>query len=319
MKWIYMTLKGLLRTIRISLNTFYKGIIMSEKTAFFISTQVTSGEYCYLNMTPENDAEEVVVCGGRELCSTDYRIERRAFSYNAIEFVSAGKGTLRINKNSYELHPGIVFCYGPETPHTIETNPDTPLVKHFIDFTGKELVRLIDTTILGKGIPLYTSRPFRLRNLFENLIEAGNTPSRNRNAQCLLLLKMLILTIDDTAIDTHSAASLAWQTYLRCRQHIEAHFLQIESVEDAASQCNIDKAYLARLFKRFTEESPGKLLVQLKMNKAAELLGNHNMLVKEVAKEVGYIDPYHFSRVFKRVYGIPPETFSHAARRHGLI
>ena len=48
----------------------------------------------------------------------------------------------------------------------------------------------------------------------------------------------------------------------------------------------------------------------------AELLGNQSMLVKEVAEAVGFADPYHFSRVFKRVYGIPPEAFSQTARRH---
>ena len=52
---------------------------MLDKSASFISTQVTSGEYYYLNMTPGKDAREVVVCGGREQCAPDYRIERRTF------------------------------------------------------------------------------------------------------------------------------------------------------------------------------------------------------------------------------------------------
>jgi hypothetical protein len=74
---------------------------MNEKEASFISTQVVSGEYCYLNMTPEANTKATVVCGGRERCSTDYRIERKGFLYQAIEFVSAGRGTLLIGKNSY--------------------------------------------------------------------------------------------------------------------------------------------------------------------------------------------------------------------------
>jgi len=51
------------------------------------------------------------------------------------------------------------------------------------------------------------------------------------------------------------------------------------------------------------------------MGRAADLLSNRNLLVKQVAEELGFSDPYHFSRVFKRVYGIPPETFSQTARR----
>lgn len=289
---------------------------MLDKIASFISTQVTSGEYYYLNMTPEKVTREAVVCGGREQCAPEYRIERRTFKFHAIEFVAAGHGTLSMGGNTYELRPGMIFCYGPRTPHTIETDPEFPLLKHFVDFTGIELIELLRSTRLGLGLPLFTSHPFRIRNILESLMTAGNTQSRYRNIQCTLLLRLLMVTVDDTATDTASASSLAWQTYLRCRQHMERNVLEIESVQDAARQCNIDRAYLARIFKRFAEEPPSQLLARLKMNKAAELLGNRDLLVKEVAEAVGFADPYHFSRVFKRVYGIPPETFTRTARRN---
>jgi len=291
------------------------GINMSETKAPFISTQITSGEYYYLNLNPGKQAGETVVCGGREQCAANYRIERDGFRYPTIEFVAAGKGRLTIHGTRYELRPGMVFHYGPRTPHLIETDPDHPLLKNFVSFTGHELTEMLKHSVFRRGIPLYASRPFRIRSIFENLISTGNVQSRNRDALCVLLLRQLILVADDTAMDAATAASPAWQTYLRCRQHIERNFLEIPTVNDAAQACFVDQAYLARLFKRFADESPLQLLNRVKMNKAAELLGNRNMLVKEVAEAVGFSDPYHFSRVFKRVYGIPPETFSQNARR----
>ncbi len=259
----------------------------------------------------------MVVCGGREQCSPDYRIDRESFKFHTIEFVAAGIGTLSIHGNHYVLRPGMIFHYGPRTPHVIETDPEFPLLKHFVSFTGHELTELLKHTVFRRGIPLYAARPFRIRSIFENLITTGNTQSRNRDALCTLLLRQLILMTDDTAMDAAMAASPAWQTYLRCRQHIERNFQDIATVKEAAGGCFVDQAYLARLFRRFAEESPLQLLNRLKMNKAADLLGNQRLLVKEVAEEVGFADPYHFSRVFKRVYGIPPETFTKTARRHG--
>ena len=288
---------------------------MSEKRAAFISTQVSSGEYYYLNLTPRKNIREAVVCGGREQCAPNYRIERQGFQFHSLEFVAAGKGMLTMDEKVYELRPGMIFHYGPDTPHLIESDPDFPLLKHFVSFTGNDLIHLLEQTVFKEGPPLYAARPFRIRSIFENLITTGNTQSRNRDALCTLLLRQLILLADDTAMDAATAASPAWQTYLRCRQHLERSFLEIATVQQAAQQCFIDQAYLARLFKRFAEESPLQLINRLKMNKAAELLSNRSMLVKEVAEAVGYNDPYHFSRVFKRVYGIPPETFSQVARR----
>jgi AraC-like DNA-binding protein len=36
----------------------------------------------------------------------------------------------------------------------------------------------------------------------------------------------------------------------------------------------------------------------------------------EVAHELGFADQAHFSRVFKRVLGVTPSTYTRSARRH---
>lgn len=290
---------------------------MKENRASFISTQVSNGEYYYLNLTPKKSLPETVVCGGREQCAPAYRIKRSRFKFHCIEFVSSGRGSLTMGGKRYPLRPGAIYCYGPRTPHVIETDPEQPMLKHFVDFAGSALVALLKTTDFLKNRPLYVSRPFRIRSIFENLITTGNTESRNRDALCALLLRQLILSADDCAMDADAAFSPAWQTYLRCRHHIERNYLELPNIGKAAADCFVDQAYLARLFKRFAEESPLQLLTRLKMGRAADLLSTGDQLVKQVAEETGFTDPYHFSRVFKRVYGIPPETFIRAARRTG--
>jgi AraC-like DNA-binding protein len=45
------------------------------------------------------------------------------------------------------------------------------------------------------------------------------------------------------------------------------------------------------------------------MNAAAGQLGLPGALVKNVATDLGYANPYHFSRVFKSVLGLSPESF----------
>jgi AraC-like DNA-binding protein len=68
-------------------------------------------------------------------------------------------------------------------------------------------------------------------------------------------------------------------------------------------------AYLSRLFQRFGHTTPYRFLMRLKMNRATELLVDDGMLVKEVAAKLEFADAFHFSRVFKRVYGLPPGRF----------
>lgn len=50
------------------------------------------------------------------------------------------------------------------------------------------------------------------------------------------------------------------------------------------------------------------------MGRAAELLLDGGLMVKEAASELGFADAFHFSRTFKRIYGLPPERFVQQAR-----
>ena len=49
----------------------------------------------------------------------------------------------------------------------------------------------------------------------------------------------------------------------------------------------------------------------LKMGRAMNLLMNTPMKVSEIAAAVGYDSVDHFSRTFRRVYGLPPRQYKH--------
>jgi iron complex transport system substrate-binding protein len=68
------------------------------------------------------------------------------------------------------------------------------------------------------------------------------------------------------------------------------------------------------MFKSRHHTSPIDYLIQVRMNKAKELLLNTEHTLKEIAESVGYSDSYYFSRLFKKITGSAPTAF----RNHGL-
>lgn len=51
----------------------------------------------------------------------------------------------------------------------------------------------------------------------------------------------------------------------------------------------------------------GKIMINIRLEKAKELLENgFDGSIQEVAAEVGYDDVYHFSKLFKKRFGMPP-------------
>jgi AraC family transcriptional regulator of arabinose operon len=56
------------------------------------------------------------------------------------------------------------------------------------------------------------------------------------------------------------------------------------------------------------------LITRLRMNHAAGMLVREGMSVKQVAIELGYEDPFTFSRRFKKAMGLSPRQFNEKYR-----
>ena len=65
-----------------------------------------------------------------------------------------------------------------------------------------------------------------------------------------------------------------------------------------------------RLFKRETGESLFQYLVRFRLEKAAGLLLQEDLPVREVAARVGIDDPFYFTRMFKKKYGVSPSEYA---------
>ena len=62
-------------------------------------------------------------------------------------------------------------------------------------------------------------------------------------------------------------------------------------------------------FSRRKPETPIHYLIDIRLTKAYNLLTqNLEMSIQEIAAQVGYEDAYHFSKLFKKKYGVAPSA-----------
>ena len=214
-----------------------------------------------------------------------------------------------MQRRSYHLTAGTAFVYGPGIPHDIRTDPQECLCKYFVDFVGRRGEQLLRTTKLTPGLLTLVTIPGPIRETFDNLISAGLQNARWSAQRCAALLEYLILSIADHAVPYGYQNSMTFSTYLRCRQFIEGNYLSLFTIEEAAARSHVNAAYLCRLFRRYDHQSPYQFLLQRKMNHAADLLQKSGKMVKQVAEDLRYPDPYTFSRAFKSVHGVSPKRF----------
>ena len=252
-----------------------------------------------------------VICAGREVCTGDYRIDRTTFAYWAVEFVAAGEGELSLAGKTVPLQPGIMFAYGPGLPQCIATDPQSPLVKYFVDFVGRPAEALLHRCRLGPGSARSVAAIGDIRDAFEQVLKLAAGPIGDAERICALQLEILLHLAGQARGSTSAVEARSRANYERIRAFVDARFLEVSTVEDIATACHVDRSHLSRLFRRFGGEPPLKYLQRRKMQWAAERLKSPGSLVRQVADELD-TDPFNFSRSFKRIYGVAPSEFQKA-------
>ena len=87
------------------------------------------------------------------------------------------------------------------------------------------------------------------------------------------------------------------------------------TVEALAERLKLSTSHFSAIFRKATGMPPMDYFIQLKMQKACQLLYLNNMKVKEVAEAIGYEDPFYFSRQFKKHMKVSPLLYKEASKR----
>lgn len=91
-------------------------------------------------------------------------------------------------------------------------------------------------------------------------------------------------------------------------QYIQQNYRTV-TLSSLAKTFHFSETYLSKLIHKKLNQSFTDVLRTLKMNHAMEYLMNTPMKVSEIAEAVGYDSVDHFSRTFRKVYGVPPQEY----------
>lgn len=89
-----------------------------------------------------------------------------------------------------------------------------------------------------------------------------------------------------------------------------------KDLTDAAvsARLGLSPSHFRHLFRQATGKPFHRYVVELRLERARQLLAGTNMPIQEVAHAVGFASPAHFSRIFTRHFGAPPSSLRAAGR-----
>lgn len=93
------------------------------------------------------------------------------------------------------------------------------------------------------------------------------------------------------------------------KQYIMNHYVEPITLELVAEKVGFSSSYFSSLFKKETGVGFTDYLIQLRMEKAKDLLKNTKDSVKDICTAVGYSDLKHFTSMFRKYTGLKPGEF----------
>ena len=108
-----------------------------------------------------------------------------------------------------------------------------------------------------------------------------------------------------------------WQGRLKyVVAYIQKHYTEAITLEQLAQMSGISVSHFVRIFTKTLEMSPNRFIVTTRINAARKLLETTDMLISDIAHEVGFYDQSHMTKAFKTIRKTTPGEYR---RQHRSI
>ncbi|MCY1435879.1 HTH-type transcriptional regulator CdhR [compost metagenome] len=87
---------------------------------------------------------------------------------------------------------------------------------------------------------------------------------------------------------------------------MEANLEEPLELEELAQLNEVSVRQLERLFSKYLERTPSQYYLELRLNRARDLLLRSEAQIREVALSCGFASPAHFSKCYSRFFGCSP-------------
>lgn len=236
-----------------------------------------------------------------------YRISRMNCDVYVFEYVTSGKGTLEISGKKHEVHEGMFYCIKQGADETHYSSPDEPYEKLWINLRGDLVKKLFDYFNFGT---YYIAEV----NVLSHFLEIHDKlehmePSNESDIYSEILRIMFDMLVTATKVNFFPSSVRDSSTDEKIRTYIDKNIYNSLTLEDIASEFNITKMHVIRLFKQKYHVTPIQYILDKKISISKSLLTGTLMPIKEIASLLNYSNTQHFSGAFKKAVGCTPNQY----------
>lgn len=222
----------------------------------------------------------------------------------------SGSALWQSGQISQELRPGMLLLARPGMSQRFTWSPHVPSTHAYVHFSPGD----DDASMPARDWPVVRPLPpdGAAATLCRYLLELGGVPSPAAAARQRAVTGWLFELFADPLDEPQAHQAL--HPYLeRIIDYIAAQWRDGISrplpVAELAAAADVSAGHLTRLFTSTFTVGPAAAIELIRLSRAATLLLRSNLRIGDIANATGYVSPFHFSRRFHRVYGMPPRTY----------
>lgn len=259
---------------------------------------------------PQHDSLGLAVYNcGCEHCQPGYSWGPAIRDHYLFHYILNGKGVFCDGKTEYSLQKGDGFLIVPSQTVSYRADENDPWSYCWVGFNGADADRLVSLTGVSKEEPIFHfDQDDRFAHLLTEIVDRSGPRPCDEARMTAALFEFLAEMMEQFGSNV-SVHKSGYEYVKKSIQFIDHNYSRDIDIDDIAGFAGISRSHLYRLFMQHISMPPNEYLTRYRINKAATLLRYHNLSVGEAAFSTGFSDQLYFSRVFKKIKGVPPSRY----------
>ncbi|MES2006434.1 MAG: helix-turn-helix domain-containing protein [Bacteroidota bacterium] len=242
-----------------------------------------------------------------------YHYRQRLSGVNQHIFIYCvkGSGWAKVGNKKYTVAPGELILIPANTPHEYGADEETPWTIYWMHFKGAGsrdfIYMMLDR--MKEHVTAISFQQNRI-HLFEEIytsLERGYSIDNICYASLSLQYFLGSCCFDNSY--NYQAAHEKKNSISVCINYLQQNIDRTLSLQEVAKAVNLSASHFSALFKKNTGFSIIEYFNHLKVQKACQYLQFTDLRVNNIADQLGFEDPYYFSRMFTKIIGVSPNKY----------
>lgn len=240
-----------------------------------------------------------------------FRERKEGCKHSIFLFCVDGKGSVALEDKTIILEKNQILVIPAMVPHVYQADPNTPWSIYWLHFHGHLSLTLLEWLMRRNNfLEVDSIKHSQLIHQFDkiySLLESGY--SLDTLIHISALLNVFFTTIHQQETKSFQNDMKDVNPVPHCIDYMREKVYETITLKELISITHLSQSYLLRLFKEQTGFSPIDYFIHLKIQRACNLLDTTNFSIKEIAAQIGYADPFYFSRIFKKIVALSPARY----------